>query len=251
MGQTTASSDSRPSGAVAFLSTDTLHHRYLLNRMHEAGVAVGPVLFETTHVEPAFAVGPLIEDDEASFERKAFARAVPLEWRLPEPPVTVENVNDRRAATALAAGAPRLGIVFGTRRLEPHVIGRFADGLLNVHRGIAQEYRGLDSEWWAIYHRDWDNLGVTLHRVDARLDTGDVIAQRRLELRRDLRTHHLRYETTRIAADLVLDAVRAWQQGALAGSPQEREGRYYSFMPLVLRRICRERFDRYCAELPA
>ena len=48
----------------------------------------------------------------------------------------------------------------------------FKFGLINVHRGIINKYRGLDSDLWAIYHKDLDNIGVTIHKVDENLDTG-------------------------------------------------------------------------------
>ena len=42
---------------------------------------------------------------------------------------------------------------------------------------FAQYYRGLDSDLWAIYHRDYKNIGVTIHMVDSELDTGEILYQ--------------------------------------------------------------------------
>ena len=31
--------------------------------------------------------------------------------------------------------------------------------------GVIQKYRGLDSHYWSIYHKDFESLVTTLHRV--------------------------------------------------------------------------------------
>ena len=60
---------------------------------------------------------------------------------------------------------PDLGVVFGTRKISTKIINLFKFGLINIHRGIVEKYRGLDSEYWALYHRDYKNIGITIHQV--------------------------------------------------------------------------------------
>lgn len=52
--------------------------------------------------------------------------------------------------------------------------------VLNVHPGLTPLVRGLDSFKWAIL--DGAPIGNTLHYVDAGVDSGEVIAQRRLPI---------------------------------------------------------------------
>jgi len=236
--------------SLVVLSSDTPHHRYFINRLVEHGFTPDAVFFETTHVEPPFATGPLFEEEELAFEREAFFEHVSYELQGVGRVVEVENLNDPESRQLLGELSPGFGVVFGTRKLSSEVLGLFEQGLINVHRGIAQAYRGLDSDLWAIYHRDWGNIGVTIHRVEPRLDTGDVVAQRSITLRRGMKIHQIRYETTLVATELVLDALEDFVAGTLSSVPQEELGRYYSFMPLALKRLMQRRFNVHCEGLP-
>ena len=46
-----------------------------------------------------------------------------------------------------------------------------------MHRGYISEYRGLDSDFWALYNREFNKIGVAIHHLDAQLDTGPVVRQ--------------------------------------------------------------------------
>jgi hypothetical protein len=230
------------------LSTDTAHHRYFVNRLAQAGVPPDACLFETAPVRPPFPTGPVFDADQDAYEAARFFADVP-ESVAGGTLHLVERCGTPQGLALLDALQPDFGVVFGTGRLPPAVITRFRDGLINVHRGISQDYRGLDSDLWAIYHGDYDGLGVTIHGVEATLDTGPIAGQARLRLDRSMRIHQLRYHTTVMAADLVLRALADYRQGRLACRPQERRGRYYSFMPLELKRLVAARFDRHCERL--
>jgi len=52
--------------------------------------------------------------------------------------------------------------------------------VINAHPGLTPLVRGLDSLKWAIY--DNEPVGNTLHFVDAGVDSGEIIAQRRLPI---------------------------------------------------------------------
>ena len=48
-------------------------------------------------------------------------------------------------------------------------------GVLNAHSGILPEYRGMDVPEWAIFCRDFDKVGVTIHVMDRGVDTGPIL----------------------------------------------------------------------------
>lgn len=231
---------------VVLLSTDTLHHRYFVNYLSNAGVLIDHILFETTHVSPPFAVEPRYQCDEAEFERNRWSNNL----SLGDIPISeVENFNDTKSKTILQNLAPTLGIVFGARKLQSEVFTLFSSGLLNVHRGLVQRYRGLDSELWAIYRSDWTSIGVTIHFVDQNLDTGPIVLQEALVLNSGMKIHHLRALTTEIAARLVLSAIRMENRSVKRYPEQRKPGRYYSFMHRDLKNICESMFNQYCGQL--
>jgi methionyl-tRNA formyltransferase len=84
----------------------------------------------------------------------------------------------REAATveALAALEPEIGasIYFGYI-LKPDVIDLFPRGVVNLHPALLPWNRGANPNVWSIV--EGTPAGVTLHYIDARIDTGDIIAQ--------------------------------------------------------------------------
>jgi methionyl-tRNA formyltransferase len=233
---------------IVVLSSDTAHHRYFLNTILKEGIPIVGCLFETKHIEASFPTGPLFETTEDSFEAENFFNGIPKE--LPNGLVLeVESVNSLDSIEKIRKLDPDLGVVFGTGKIEKNVIQMFRDGLINVHRGIAEEYRGIDSSLWAIYHNDYQNIGVTIHKVEPILDTGDTIFQEKMRLKAGMKTHQIRYYTSLIATDLVLQALKAYLSGGLQQKPQEKRGRYYSFMPLDLKKIVNKKFNNYCEKL--
>ena len=70
-----------------------------------------------------------------------------------------------------------------------------------------------------------------------------------MPVRPGMRTWQIRYYTTLMATRLVGQALRAYLEGRLTERPQEFPGRYYSFMPLELKKGVACKFDRYCERL--
>lgn len=235
-------------GSILVLTTDTNHHRYFLNRMLGAGLPVRDCLMESTSIEPPFATGPVYGAQEDKFEHENFFKEErsDLERFLMQ---ETENFNANDSHEKIKSVSPAFGVVFGARRLSPDTIRLFPGGLINVHRGIAQYYRGLDSDLWAIYHKDYGALGVTIHKIDDELDTGEIVCQEYLAPKQGMRCYQLRYYTTLIATELVIVALRKYLSGTLTSAKQEKIGRYYSFMPKDLKKIVARQFDQYCKNL--
>lgn len=233
---------------IIILSTDTLHHRYFFNKINDSGFFVEAILLETTSVSPEFKTGPFFHDEEYLFEKDHFFK----ETRSDLDGFEIKKVsamNTSEALNILSESNPGFGIVFGTRKLSGKTIDCFEDGMINVHRGIAEEYRGVDSELWATYHGDYDNIGVTIHGVDTQLDTGSIIFQERLKLKKNMKIYQLRYYLTVIATDLVIKSLKLYLQGNLEHVKQKKHGRYYSFMPYDLKNVVAKKFNAYCEKL--
>lgn len=233
---------------IVILSSDTAHHRYFINSILIKGIEISCCMFETKHVQAPFPTGPLFEKEEERFEEDNFFHNVSR--KLPEDLIReVKTVNSMKSSDWLKQINPDFGIVFGTGKISREVIDLFKDGLVNVHRGISEKYRGLNSDLWAIYHKDYENIGVTIHKVDPLLDTGDIVSQEKMPLKPGMKTHQIRYYTTLIATRLVIESTLDYLSGDIRHVSQKKKGRYYSFMPLELKKIVNEKFNKYCANL--
>jgi methionyl-tRNA formyltransferase len=49
-----------------------------------------------------------------------------------------------------------------------------------MHAGITPKYRGVHGVYWALANKDPQNCGVTVHLVDAGIDTGAIISQKNI-----------------------------------------------------------------------
>lgn len=87
---------------------------------------------------------------------------------------TVADVNDARFLERVPSGAD--GLVAGFNQIfKPAAIARFAT-LVNVHPSLLPFYRGPTPSHWVL-ERGEHRTGFTLHRVVARIDAGEILAQ--------------------------------------------------------------------------
>jgi methionyl-tRNA formyltransferase len=130
----------------------------------------------------------------------------------------VPSVNDPAATEALLELSPRAVVVAGTRIIARHVLDAVPATFLNMHAGITPRYRGVHGGYWALACDDRAHCGVTVHVVDAGVDTGDVVAQARIEP--GPRDSFATYPLLQLVAGLPLltDAVQAALDGRLERS---------------------------------
>lgn len=230
---------------IVILSTDTPHHVYFINRIAPL-FDVRAVFYETEKAIFNYDVSSPFAEEEKKFEAENFFKNVPAS--LPETISLhlVRSVNSLDFADLAEKYGAELAVVFGCGRIKPHVIDIFKNRMINIHRGISTFYRGLDSDLWAVYNGDFENIGVTLHYVEEALDTGDILAVEKIKYLPGDKIHHLRYKTTLMAADMMEDVLSRFKDGAaMRGVKQEVKGKYYSAMPADLKIICAEKFENY------
>jgi folate-dependent phosphoribosylglycinamide formyltransferase PurN len=91
--------------------------------------------------------------------------------------IDVRSVNDVEVSVLLQKVSPRVVVVNGTRILEERLLKATSGVFLNTHVGITPLYRGVHGGYWALVARDLDHCGVTVHKIDSGIDTGEIVAQ--------------------------------------------------------------------------
>ena len=74
-----------------------------------------------------------------------------------------------------------VGFVFGAPLLKKEIFQIPKYGCVNIHTGLVNHYRGVDSSLWAMYDNRPDLIGATLHYIDRTIDAGTVIGTRGIE----------------------------------------------------------------------
>jgi methionyl-tRNA formyltransferase len=170
---------------VAVLAGDAPHHRALCARLAER-VDVACVVLSHNRVGPSsrfrrarFAVvtrtagAPLLNawrDAMDSFGESAA--------RAPAPNAVVSEINEQATIDALIAAEPDLVVVSGTNLVRGALLDRVvARGALNLHTGLSPYVRGgPNCTNWCLAEGAFHLIGVTVHRLDAGVDAGPIVA---------------------------------------------------------------------------
>jgi hypothetical protein len=119
---------------------------------------------------------------DRAWERRELDR---LRARFPESPdapeIVVSSPNSPEAESFIRRAQPDLVIARCKTLLAERVFSIPRLGTFVMHPGICPEYRNAHGCFWAMASRDPANVGMTLLRIDAGVDTGPVFGQFRVE----------------------------------------------------------------------
>ena len=136
---------------------------------------------------------------------------------VPENQLTrVSSVNSPECIAALQALQPDVIVVNGTRIIAKKVLQAVSCPFINTHAGITPLYRGVHGGYWALANNDPSHCGVSVHLVDAGIDTGGILYQ--ALIKPEVEDNFATYPMLQLAAGLPL-LIQAVQD-ALAGKLQ-------------------------------
>jgi folate-dependent phosphoribosylglycinamide formyltransferase PurN len=156
---------------------------------------------------------------------RARAREIVREYGLDDSPIDparvrhVPSVNAAETVALLTDLNPAVVLVNGTRIIARDVLKRVPAVFINAHAGITPLYRGVHGGYWALARRDPGACGVTVHVVDAGIDTGAILGQ--ALIRPTPRDNFTTYPLLQTAAAIPLlrRAVRAALDGPVHSEP--------------------------------
>ena len=161
----------------------------------------------------------------------------------------IDNINSKKTISIIKNKKPKVGILFGTKKVSPEFINIFGKNLINIHRGIMEKYRGLDAEYWACYNKDFKSIGTTIHVVDTFLDKGKIILQKKIKLNKLTKCYKLRYLTTMIAIENINKIIKKILIGNVIYKKKQKIGKYYSSISKnYLNKSCNYLYQ-YCKNL--
>ena len=134
-------------------------------------------------------------------------------------PEKIKNNEGFRAR--LAALKPTAIVIVGYGRLIPQwMISLPPLGNINLHASLLPKYRGAAPIQWAIACGE-TVTGVTTMRIDAGLDTGEILLQRELTLTPEDTAETVAPRLAVIGADLMIETLRGLQTGTVHPRPQD------------------------------
>ena len=122
---------------------------------------------------------------------------------------------------------PDLGLVFGTGILKPVLFELPKQGSINIHKRKVPDYRGGGAVGlWELLD-DQKEIGVTIHRVEAKVDVGAVVQSAVIPIEPfdDLESLSLKAEV--VGGDLIVAAIRDFANGTVTETPQSGPGKLF------------------------
>ncbi len=122
-------------------------------------------------------------------------------------------------------------VVVGYGQIIPQVVIDLAPlGIINVHGSLLPKYRGAGPIQWAIL-RGETRTGVTTMRIDAGLDTGDMLLKAETEIGPEENAIELGRRLAVMGAELLVETLEGLRAGTIV--PEKQDGAQATLAPLL------------------
>ena len=99
---------------------------------------------------------------------------------------------------------------------------------INIHNSPLPNYRGMLPNFWQLYHGE-DSVGITVHKIDKGIDTGDIIRQDRMPIGHQDTLNDLIIKTKRHNATMIREIIQDYREGKVIYRKMDGKGSYFSF----------------------
>lgn len=177
-------------------------------------------------------VGVVTQPDRASGRGREL-KAPPVKLLAQElniPVIQPQKLREPEAMQQLAEWDPDLIVVaaFG-QILRKDVLDLPKYGCINVHASLLPRWRGAAPINAAVLAGD-EETGVTIMKMDVGLDTGPMLAMKRIRIKPDDTAGSLFEALSTLGADLLIETLPVYMEGKLTPQPQPDEGTTYAPM---------------------
>ncbi|HXO33682.1 MAG TPA: methionyl-tRNA formyltransferase [Candidatus Acidoferrales bacterium] len=206
-----------------------------LDRLVESGFQVGLVV-----TQPDRPKGRGLEVVSSPIKQSALQLGLPIVQ-----PETIKNNADFRSR--LSDLDPDAIIVVGYGRIIPQWMLELPPlGNINLHASLLPKYRGAAPIQWAIA-RGENVTGVTTMKIDAGLDTGDILLQQEIPIAPDDTAETLGPKLAAVGADLTVATLASLRGGTI--QPRKQDNSKATLAPILKKEDGRIDFSRTATEI--
>jgi len=218
---------------IVVLTTKTDHHLYFVEKLKKKYKNLFTVI-EKKKIRFSFRTKHKFIKQRSIFEKKFFFSNKPVNFKDYK---SFYDINDVASIEHIKKINPDIIISFGVGLIKKKFFQQFKKShIVNLHGGDPENYRGLDSILWSLYHKDHRGLVSTLHYVDQNFDTGNIIFKKNIRIKNDLNIKSIRaYNTINCLylSNKFLKIIK--KKNKVKSYKQKKIGRYYSAIssPLI------------------
>lgn len=144
----------------------------------------------------------------------------------------VNKLDSEEGISTLRALAPDLILVATFRQIiQSNVISIPRLGIVNIHPSLLPKYRGPNPTNNALLHGE-SITGITMHYLTERLDAGNVLLQKAINIEDDDTDGNLRKKLSSVASSMIPNLIELFQQPRIpVGIPQDEGLSTYATKP--------------------
>ena len=175
-------------------------------------------------------VGVLTQPDRPAGRGRKLATSAIKDFALQQglPIAQPQTLRSAEGRESLADWQPDVLVVVAYGLILPgEVLSMPRFGCLNIHASLLPRWRGAAPIQRAILAGD-EYTGVTLMQMDAGLDTGPMMLQRRVAIGADVDSAALHATLAQVGAEALLETLDGLETGTLAAQPQPLSGVTYA-----------------------
>jgi len=127
---------------------------------------------------------------------------------------------DAKALEKIKQANPNLIVVVAYGQIIPASIIYYPPlGAINVHFSLLPKYRGAAPVQWAILNGE-TKTGVTIFKLNEKMDEGDILMQKEVDIFPDEKASHLENRLAEIGAELLIETISLLEQGKIEPKKQ-------------------------------
>ena len=156
--------------------------------------------------------------------------------------VPTNSLNDTQTISLIADLQPDIIALCGCSIVREPILSLPNLGVLNLHGGLSQWYRGVWTTLWAIYNEEPEYVGFTVHYVSPGIDDGNIIVQGRPVISGDDNHESLYGKIVRLGVSAMIEIIQRHQDEPVPSHPLPSKGRLYEsrmVTPFIVRKTWR------------
>ena len=138
-----------------------------------------------------------------------------------------DNLNSTDFKNQLKNLEADIFLVVAYRILPEEIIGIPRHGAINLHVSLLPKYRGAAPIQWALMNGDTET-GVTVFQINKKVDTGDILVQKRFPIYKDDNMWTLGTRLCKSGAEIIIDSIGKIEEGSIEILTQNQKAASYA-----------------------
>lgn len=138
-------------------------------------------------------------------------------------------INEQSHIDAIIEMSPDLFISYGCSIIKGLLIEYFDKKFINIHLGLSPYYKGAGTNFWPFVNNELTFVGVTFMYLDKGIDTGNIIHQKRAEIKPNDDIHQIGNRLIRDMSKELVKLIHAFPMisGAVGNISGDSNGKVY------------------------